>query len=353
MSAVERAAERIASIGLHWASPELIELDELGPAIVSMLSAERILGVAARGIDQGLIVGEDSVIDAIISQHDDVMRQTMRIEIKALEVSASLADEGIDHRILKGAALAHTIATRPADRSFRDVDVLVAGDDIDAAVQLFMAGGATRPQPELRPGYDARFAKSVTLRVGDIEVDLHRLLSPGPFGVWMKPIELFLLKRLVSVGGVDLPTLDTTDHLIHACYHVALGQVTPVLSNLRDIAMLAAAEDDPVDFERFHETVERWRGGAVVKRAVRVVQARLDVELPDDLTGYKHRPLPAAELELVSVYLDDSVGGRFAALAPSTLKALPLSDRPAYALAVGLQDGSDPLGRVRDLLRRR
>ncbi len=350
MGAAERIAERIASIGLPGSSPDLIELDEVGSAIVPMLMNERILGVAARGIDQGALLGDEDVIGDVIAAHDEVMRQTMRIEVKAVEVSQLFDEAGIDHRILKGAALAHTMAVRPADRSFRDVDVLVDGDDIDQAVQVLTRAGATRLQPELRAGYDARFGKSVTLKSGDIEVDIHRVLSPGPFGVWMKPKELFLLKQSVQLGGRDLPTLDPTSHLVHACYHVALGQVTPVLSNLRDIAMLAAT--DGIDFDRFDETITRWRGGAVIKRAVRLAQARLDAELPDELVRYVHAAVPASELEMIAPYLTNDSSGRFAALAPSTLKALPLADRPAYALAVGLQDGSDPVGRVRNMLGR-
>lgn len=353
MSAVARAGERIASIGLIGASTELIELDDVGDDIVSTLANERVLGVAVRGIDQGSVLGDDATLANIIDAHDAVMAQTMRIEIAAIEASRMLDDAGIDHRVLKGTALAHTAAVRPADRSFRDVDVLVDGSDVDAAVALFIRDGATRSTAELRPGYDARFGKSVTLRHNGIEIDLHRVLSPGPFGVWMKPKELFLLKRTVQVGGRGLPTLDPTDHLVHACYHVALGQVTPVLSNLRDIAMLASSPTDPPDAERFEETIARWRGGAVVKRAVRLAQARLDATLPQFLSDYAHRPVPAAELEMIAPYLDEDPRGRFAALAPSTLKALPLGDRASYALAVGLPEGSDPVGRVKDILRRR
>lgn len=356
MTASERTAERIASIGLVGASSDLIDVDdagESGGAILAALSAERILGVAARGIDEGAIVGDEGGLAPIITAHDDVMAQTMRIEIKAVEASRQLDDAGIDHRILKGTALAHTVAERPADRSFRDVDLLVGGDDIDATVKLLLANGATRLQPELRPGYDARFGKSVTLRHDGIELDIHRLLSPGPFGVWMKPKELFLLKRHIEVGGGILPTLDPTDHLVHACYHVALGQVRPVLANLRDVALLSTAVTDPVDFDRFNETVTRWRGRAVIKRAVRLVQSRLDTELPDQLAGYGHSAVPADELEHIASYLDDDPRGRFAALAPATLRALPLSERPAYAMAVGLPEGSAPVDRVREILRRR
>ena len=348
-----RLAEQIASHGMVGSSNELIDLDLVDGDIVAELAAERVLGVAVSAIDEGAMVGSDEVLSALIERHDQVMSQTMRIEIAAVRLAEAFDDSGIDHRFLKGVALAHVLPQRPSCRSYRDVDVLVPSASIDDAVALFMDNGATRSQPELRPGYDRRFAKSVTLRYDGVEFDIHRLLSPGPFGVLTKPSELFLLQRQVHIGGMSLRTLDPTDHLVHACYHVALGQVNPVLANLRDVALLATMEDDPVDMDRFDETITRWRGGAVVKRAVRIVRERLDCDLPDRFVGYAHKPVPAAEIDMLEPYLVDEPGGRFAALAPSTLKALPMADRPAYALAVGLPEGSDPVGRARDLLRRR
>lgn len=346
-------AETIASHGIGGAATELIDLDQVDGDVIEELAAERVLGVAVQVLDEGGIVGSEELLSALIERHDVVMAQTMRIEIAAVSLAELFTDVGIDHRFLKGVALAHVLPQRAACRSYRDVDVLVPSDSIDDAVQLLVRNGATRAQPELRPGYDRRFAKSVTLRYDNVEFDLHRVLSPGPFGVWTYPSELFLLQRQLTVGGTTLRTLDPTDHLVHACYHAALGQVTPVLANLRDIALLATMEADAVDMDRFDETITRWRGGAVVKRAVRIVRERLDCDLPDRLTSYAHKPVPGAELDMIEPYLQDEPGGRFAALAPATLRALPMADRPAYALAVGLPAGTDPVERARELLRRR
>lgn len=360
MNAV-RIAERIASLGLPGSSTEPIVVDaQVGAALLAELSKHRVLGLFVRGVEAGLIHADESVVAEAVGAHDAVMSQTMRIEIAAIRTSVLLADAGIDHRLLKGAALAHTCATNPSDRSFRDVDVLVAARDISKAVQLLIGGGATRLQPELRLGYDQRFAKSVTMRLDDVEIDLHRTLCPGPFGVWMWPDDLFLLKQEISLGGVSIPSLDRTDHLVHACYHAALGQVDPVLSNLRDIALLASsAADSPddtgahYDAERFDGTVSRWKGRAVIRRAVGLVNNRLDVVMPESLGKYLHEPVDASELAAIDPYLTEDPKGRFAALAPSTLRALPLSDRAAYALAVGLPDGTRPRDRVSSLVKRR
>jgi hypothetical protein len=350
--------QAIASLGLPGSrvvplGAEIEIPEDLDDQVLDLLVRQRVLGVAVSGIEDGSIRASEAFVHALTVRHDEAMAQTMRIEVMGIKVSSQFATAGIEHRFLKGSALAHTVARRPSERSFRDVDLLVESEAIGAAVELLHSFGAERSQPELRPGYDKRFAKSVTMRLDDVEIDLHRLLCPGPFGVWMRPNDLFLVREELRFGQVSLPTLDRTDHLIHACYHVALGQAEPVFANLRDIVLLAGHVGVPeFDAARLAETIERWRGGAVLRRAVRLVSNQFDVELPDALARYLHEPVNAAELAVINPYLTDDPSGRFAALAPATLKALPLGDRTAYAMAVGLPSGSNPLSRVKSMISR-
>lgn len=350
---------KLEAIAAHRIGPQA---EETAPLVVSNdeateliegLKAERIAGAGVVClIDGGMDVSNETA-DRIVALHDDVMSQTMRTEVMAVRVSDLLTGLGVDHRLLKGAALAHTVYSDPAERSFRDVDLLVGSSDIDRAVAALAKEGATRAQPELRPGYDSRFAKSVTMRLDGIEIDLHRVLCPGPFGVWMKPGDLFVLRSVVAIADVDVPILDPTDNLLHACYHVALGQVEPALSNLRDVALLAGTSSTlGFDAGRFDQSVDRWRGRPVIRRAIRLVERRLRCSLPAELSWYRTASVDAAEIQALEPYLVEEEG-RFAALAPATFRALPMSDRPAYALAVGLPEGAEPLDRIKDLLKRR
>jgi hypothetical protein len=82
----------------------------------------------------------------IARAHEDAMREALLLEEELLRASEVLATAGIDHRVLKGAALAHMIHPDPAERCFGDNDVLVAAGDIDAAVgALLEAGARCRP----------------------------------------------------------------------------------------------------------------------------------------------------------------------------------------------------------------
>jgi len=269
MTTTSEVCRRVASFGLNAVDSDSVDADHVIPIVIeeeqmdyvaSLLQQQRLDGLAVRSLAAGEFDAPASFSAALATRHDDTMARCLRIEMMAIRTSQLLSNHGIAHRLLKGSALAHSVATRPADRPFHDVDILVRGDSLDESVSQLTRVGAVRLQPQLRAGFDARFGKSVTMRLDDVEIDLHRLLCPGPFGIWMRPDDLFLLGASLSIGSVEIPTLDPTDHLLHACYNAALGSPAPALINLRDVALLAV---DAIDVQRFDDRLRsmltRWR----------------------------------------------------------------------------------------------
>ncbi len=330
----------VTGYGLAGAAGTVGAVEDPG-ALLAAVAEHRLTGIAARALDAGDLELPSDAAAILRARHDVVMAQTLRVELALIEVAGLLADAGVDHRVLKGSALAHTVAMDPADREFRDVDVLVPASQIDRAVAALTGAGAMRLQPELRPGFDRRFAKSVTMRLDGVEVDIHRTLAPGPFGVWIHAGDLFVVGSSFTVADRQLATLDRTDHLVHACYHVALGQSMPAFTNLRDIALLASG---PWDAERFDSTVTRWQGRPVVARAVRLVRELAELELPSALTEYRPSPGDAA---MLAPYVRE--GDRFPALALATARALGPADRATYARAIALPAGAGVRQRVSEL----
>lgn len=341
-------AQRIAGLGLgEQAAISIAAVDN--DMVLHELRLERLEGLVVSGLGDGSVEADDEFSSAVVRRHDEMMAQNLTSEIASIRVSELLDAQGLRHRILKGPSIAHTVARNPSERPYQDVDVLVTSSHIDDAVGTLERAGANRLRPKLRHDFDSRFAKSVTMTLGGVELDVHRTLCPGPFGVWMFPEDLFLLGSSIDLGGHALPTLDSTDQLVHACYHAALGSHTPSLLNLRDIVLLA---NERWDAERFSQTIDRWKGRPVIQRAVAHVRGNLGVDIPPELARFETIAVDPKQAAALEPYSTTDTRGRLAALAPATLRALPLRDRPAFARAVGLPDGVELAGRLRSLVDR-
>ena len=95
-------------------------------------------------------------------------------------------------------------------RLFGDVDVTVVHPrSWDATLAALEGAGFRREQPELASGFDQRFGKGATLSTPDeLEVDLHRRLAIGRFGLLLPTEELFVGGDSFTLGGRVLPALD-------------------------------------------------------------------------------------------------------------------------------------------------
>ena len=93
-----------------------------------------------------------------------------------------LESAGVRHVLLKGAALATAVYADPSLRPFGDVDLLLDPGRFVDGIAALRAAGAVRWLPEVRRGFDGRFAKDVPVLFGGGAIDLHRTLIAGPFG---------------------------------------------------------------------------------------------------------------------------------------------------------------------------
>jgi hypothetical protein len=206
------------------------------------------------------------------------------LEQEHLETVRALEDAGFSCLVLKGEAWAHSFYPDPGWRGFGDVDLLVQGDDWYRVIEVLQARGARRIVPELRPGFDRRFGKEATLLApSGWEIDLHRTLVVGPFGLWIDEGDLFARSSSVSIGGVTVSTLNQEATFLHACYNAALADDPPRLIAVRDVCQVASAgHPEPSVVE---EMARRWRATAVIARAL---------TLASDLLGQDLSHLPVA-----------------------------------------------------------
>lgn len=275
--------------------------DDGHPCALEALGAERAIAAASRANLLGLLGGlvatgsmwapEDvrgRVRDATIRR----LVADMRIERQCGVVVDRLESEGIQVRVLKGLATAQLDHPDASHRSTSDIDLLVPGVELGRAVALLGRLGYRRDLPERRRQFDGRFGKDVTLfgPPGVPELDLHRTLVKGPFGLALDPDEAFEDGQPLLLAGTVVATAPTLSwRLLHSCLVIGAGDLAPSAGMMRDLAL--QARDAALDVDEFRALVVRSRSAPVVAEAIRRTSSRMGVELPDLVGGSRGAPV--------------------------------------------------------------
>jgi hypothetical protein len=261
--------------GLPGLTPRVLVVEDgdleraLGERAVSLLAAAVAAGA--------LSVAEPFAAD-LVREHEAAMSRCVLLERSLAEVAEILDTARVQFRVLKGPAVAHLDYPDPAWRTFGDLDLLVPSTEYDRAVAALERWGARRRSQEARAGFDRRFGKGVCMiGPGEVQVDLHRMLGPGAFGLAVDAADLFGPGDRLVIAGDTYPTLTRTHRFLHACLHV-LGDWPHRLVALRDVAQLRLATD--LDLDAALEIADRWRCRQVVAYAIAESAAALD--LPAD-----------------------------------------------------------------------
>ena len=265
----------------------------------------RCLGFLQAAIDADALPVTAQQREQAVDRHAQWCTSMLRLERSLLEAAAFLEDRGIDLVVLKGTAHAHLIYPDPSWRSFGDNDLLLRTKQFDDAVAALAELGYHRPVPQVRPGFDARFGKGATLlRPGNEELDLHRTLLFGTFGLQIDLDELFASSVSFKLGGRTLQALGPETRLLHLCYHAALGDPEPRPASVRDLAQQLALADH--EDERVVALVDRWQAHPVVARAFQLVEHVLGVAVTGAIRRHvEARPPTRRERRAVASYVGD------------------------------------------------
>ena len=293
----------------------------------------RLLGLLGAAV-------QDEAVQVTPGQHDDLehllqawLAHALRVERLLLDATAALDAAGLEHRVLKGAALAHLAYPDPAWRVFGDLDLLVPGPGLTKAVGVLeRALGVSRVEAELRPGFDDRFGKEALLQApGGPELDLHRTFAQGALGLTVELGDLFVPGQPFTLGGRPLQALPPSQQLIHAAYAAVMGDWPPRLASVRDVAQILLTLDPP--FEEVTRFARRWRAEAVLARGVTMAWDLLAPTAQPSLVGWAaaHHPPRLDRLLLAS----QTGPARGSTRHLAALLVIPgLSDRAAYLRAV-------------------
>ncbi|MDQ3932105.1 MAG: nucleotidyltransferase family protein [Actinomycetota bacterium] len=247
--------------------------------------------------------------------HTEATALALLLERELMRSVDLLATTGIDYRVLKGLALAHLVYANPALRSVTHLDLLIPTADLDAAGAVLTANGAERTRPQCRSGLDRRLCRAVTFKLpGGAQLDLHGRLAPAPFGMTVDPSTLFETMTNFEVGDRTLRALGMEELLLHACYSVALTDVSPRLVALRDIAELCLGGG--IDPGRVELLASQWSALAVLSRGVALAWDTFRIADSVPLSVRASRYLPTRrEQRLLSLYRRSTQRGVSAALA--------------------------------------
>ena len=177
-----------------------------------------------------------------------------------------------------------------------------------------------RKLPEPRPGFDKRFGKAAAFADPDgVEVDLHRTLAQGPFGLWIDTEELIDRAVGFDIGGRRLRRLDDTVQLLHASLHASLGWRPPLLWTMRDVAQCARFGNiDWIDLARL---ADRWRLRPLLAHSFQTAIAAFGPHLPEQVRLFLATRPGRRERRLLEAYTTDR--RRHGGTAMATIRALP------------------------------
>jgi hypothetical protein len=293
----------------------------------------RLIGplLAAAAAGDVLLPGE---LEAdLLGRQERALLWCIHLEARLLEAREWFdAAGGVQHLVIKGPAIAYLDVPNPSMRTFADIDLLVTGADLDRAVQILDAHGASPPWAQRRPGFDRRFAKSTTRTFTDgVEFDVHRTLASGAHGHRIPVAELFEAPDHFDIGGVEFRALKPTHRLLHSAYHLLLGSREPALMNLRDLGCYLADVDLGPD--RVVPEAQRWRGTAVLAMAIDLLAEHLGVCPPAWSAWRQSYELDPHEVELVERHRRE--GSSFGRAKLDVVRELPSArDRAAYLYAL-------------------
>jgi hypothetical protein len=261
-------------------------------ALVGGVRSQRLAGLLADAIGCGDLPVTDAQADEVQGIATEAAHVVLLLEQLLLDSTRLLGELGIPTRVLKGPAVAHTVYPDPAHRGFSDVDLLVPGDRFGDAIDALLAAGGHRRFPEPRPGFYQRFGKGATVTMHDgLEVDLHRMFVPGPFGMQVDLDSLFSTATPFVLADTIMEGLGPEEQFLHACFHTVLGNATPRLTSVRDVAQILL--HGSLDDQRVLHLAASWKVEVVLAGAIQVAWEALDLADRVPLSTWAQRYEPA------------------------------------------------------------
>ena len=295
--------------------------------LVATVRGERLQPQLASAIASRRLPASEDQAGEAERMHAAAMATALMLDRQLLETATLLGSRSIPFRVVKGPAAAHLDYPDPSQRAYGDIDLLVPSQHVDRAVTTLTEAGGRRSYREPLPGFDRRFGKGMSFRMpSNLEVDVHRTLALGPFGLALDPDGLWDREDSFELGGRRMLAMDRSRRFLHACYHAMLGRGRPRFLPLIDLVLTAPMTDE--DRWMVETLARRWQADTVVQYAVASARMQLGWEVPTGvaemtdrlaptprqqrwLKGYRGRGRSSARLTLTAVEAIEGWHNRF------------------------------------------
>ncbi len=215
-------------------------------------------------------------------------RQHLLAGAQLRDIVRALGDAGVPAIVLKGPALAAAYYRDPALRPFTDLDVLVRRRDRGRALDVLATLGYAHGSPGRSLAYELEHAPAANFVAPHgsflLPVDLHWECVAHPGGSRATELaadEIWSRAAPAPSWGQTARTLAREDLLVYLAAHLAIHHVlTGTLWQL-DLALLLRCHGATLDWDAVSERAHRWRAGAAVYFALRIVHERLGAAVPE------------------------------------------------------------------------
>jgi len=248
------------------------------------LAVDHRLGAVLAEVLQSSDMAPPESLESMVAADRMIRLQSMSMLAKMTNL---LDSRGLRWACVKGPAVA-SFMQRPELRRFNDLDILVAGSDLEATVELLRSSGINERNRNW-DGYVKHRVGEIPMGAGMVEIDLHwHLVGLGVHrrGMSLNPAEILTRCRRRQVGQAEVSVLGAEDQLLHIALHSALSGANR-LDQMRDMAVLL--QTDAIDLELLANLAERYQVARLVShaldRARMAVGADIDREWVDQLGG--------------------------------------------------------------------
>ena len=237
------------------------------------------LSIALRDAGQPL---PDRLLAASQLAGVDHLRTRRAIE----QVADVLAGAGVRWAIVKGPVMARRWPHGVAERTYEDLDLLVAPHELRAATEALGTAGFEHRNSNWA-GFRQLGVGEIPLDDGRVVIDLHwHLVGLSAQRAQVELPTLDLLDRGVEVdlGGTTVRTLCDVDTLVHLCCHDALAGAQSLM-HLRDVHLVASQLPDRAVRDRLVETRTARLAAVVLDRVERTFGQLGAAPMSSSVTG--------------------------------------------------------------------